>query len=96
MPFSGMDEAKDWMISNQLGRRNLNPMQLSYFRGMKYLSSKESKGGYDKVLSRGQINQTTAERLAYKFKTSPSTIKRDAQFAVGLSGIGRSNPELKK
>ena len=96
MSFSGMDEAKEWMINNQLGRRNLNPLQLIYFRGMMYLSSKKDKGGFDNVLSKGQINQTTAESLAHKFKASPSTIKRDAQFAIGLSGIGRSNPELKK
>jgi len=96
LSFGDKDEAKEWMINNQLGRRNLNPLQLSYFRGMKYLSSKKDKGGYNNVLSKGEINQTTAESLANKFKASPSTIKRDAQFAIGLSGIGRSNTQLKK
>ena len=96
MSFGDKDEAKEWMINNQLGRRNLNPLQLSYFRGMKYLSSKKDMGGYVSVLSKGHINQTTAESLANKFKASPSTIKRDAQFAIGLSGIGRSNTQLKK
>ena len=85
-----------WMINNQLGRRNLNPLQLSYFRGIKYLTSKKDKGGYAKVLSRGHINEFTADSLAHKFKASPSTIKRNAHFAVSLSRIGKANPELKK
>jgi hypothetical protein len=28
--------AKAWMIANQLGRRNLSPDQMSYFRGKQY------------------------------------------------------------
>ena len=79
-----------------MGRRNLNPVQLSFFRGIKYLASKKDKGGYDNVLSKGNINESTAENLAHKFKASPSTIKRDAQFAIGLARIGKSRPELKK
>ena len=96
LTFAGINEAKEWIINNQLGRRNLNPLQLSYFRGMIYLTSKKDKGGYAKVLSRGHINESTADNLAHKFKASPSTIKRDAHFAVGLSRIGKVNPELKK
>jgi hypothetical protein len=28
-----LDAAKAWMIDNQLGRRNLSPHQMSYYRG---------------------------------------------------------------
>src|SRR5947207_16020262 len=31
--FISKDEAKLWMLNNQLGRRNINPDQLSYYRG---------------------------------------------------------------
>ena len=43
--FKSMEEAKDWMLNHQLGRRNLNPDQLSYFRGLKYERMKKKRGG---------------------------------------------------
>jgi len=94
--FKGMDEAKDWMIDNQLGRRNLTPYQLSYFRGYKYERLKKKKGGYQYVLSKGQSGTPTSEKLASVFKVSKNTIKRDAQFTKGLEVIGVSNPKLKQ
>lgn len=94
--FSGIEEVKAWMIDNQLGRRNLNPDQLSYYRGLKYLSLKKNKGGYINVKSKGQNELSTSELLADQFKVSESTIKRDSKFAEGLDIIGGSNLELKR
>jgi hypothetical protein len=93
--FLNIGEVKGWMVDNQLGRRNLNPDQLSYYRGIKYLSLKKNKGGYNQVLSKGQNELLTAEVLSEQFKVSESTIKRDAKFAVGLEIIGKSNRLLK-
>jgi hypothetical protein len=95
MEFANIDGVKEWMIDNQLGRRNLNPDQLSYYRGLKYLSLKKKKGGYDSILSKGQIEPSTSETLSTQFKVSESTIKRDSKFAEGLNIIGVSNPQLK-
>src|SRR5262245_44229262 len=36
-----LDAARAWMITNQLGRRNLAPAQLSYFRGKQYEMQKQ-------------------------------------------------------
>jgi ParB-like chromosome segregation protein Spo0J len=93
--FFDLEEVKVWMVDNQLGRRNLNPDQLSYYRGVKYLTLKKSKGGYTNVLSKGQNELSTTQVLARHFNVSESTIKRDAKFAAGLNAIGRSNPKLK-
>jgi hypothetical protein len=93
--FSNIDDAKGWMVDNQLGRRNLNPDQLSYYRGIKYLALKKNKGGYNQVLSKGQSEHLTAQILSVQFTVSESTIKRDAKFARGLEIIGKSNPQLK-
>ncbi|MGB3848420.1 MAG: ParB N-terminal domain-containing protein [Tunicatimonas sp.] len=93
--FSSMEEAKDWMLNHQLGRRNLNPDQLSYFRGLKYERMKKKRGGYDKVLSSGQSGDKTSEILAKEFNVSDRTILRDAEFAKGIEVIARSNPQLK-
>lgn len=36
LSFKNEDEVKLWMVTNQLGRRNLTPEQQSYFRGKQY------------------------------------------------------------
>ncbi len=96
LEFSNFEQAKVWMLNNQLGRRNLTPDQMSYYRGLKYESLKSQRGGYKNVASKGQKDLSTAERLSLEFKVSEKTIKRDAKFARGLEFIGRSNPELKQ
>ncbi|MEP6736729.1 MAG: ParB/Srx family N-terminal domain-containing protein [Chryseolinea sp.] len=93
--FNNVEEAKVWMIDNQIGRRNLTPDQMSYYRGLKYNSLKKKKGGYDYVKSKGQNEISTSELIAKNFNVSESTIKRDAKFAEGLDIVGRSNPKLK-
>ena len=93
--FKDQDEVISWMINNQLGRRNLNKDQISYYRGLKYENMKRGRGGYGNVLSKGQNEPLTATILARHFKTSESTIKRDAKFARGLDRIGNSNQKLK-
>lgn len=93
--FGSEEEAKDWMINHQLGRRNLNPDQLSYFRGLKYERMKKKRGGYDKVLSSGQSGDKTSEVLAREFNVSDRTILRDAEFAKGIEIIAKGNPKMK-
>lgn len=93
--FDAIDTVKIWMVDNQMGRRNLTPDQLSYYRGLNYLSLRKKRGGYDKVRSKGQSELSTSEQIASKFNISESTIKRDARFAAGLEIIGKSNPALK-
>jgi hypothetical protein len=93
--FRDIEEVKIWMVENQMGRRNLTPDQISYYRGLKYLSLKKKKGGYINVLSKGQNDFSTSEFLATQFNVSESTVKRDAKFAEGLNMIGLTNPGLK-
>lgn len=94
--FKNTEEAKDWMINNQLGRRNLSPQQLSYFRGYKYERIKKNRGGYDNVKSKAQNGLPTSEKLADEFNVSKNTIKRDAHFCKGIEIISQSNPSLKE
>lgn len=95
LQFESFEDVKIWMLNNQLGRRNLNPEQLSYYRGLKYLGMKRNHGGFENVRSKGQNELPTSEKLAKEFKVSESTIKRDAKFAEGLEIIAYSNPQLK-
>lgn len=95
MRFENAEAAKIWMIDNQMGRRNLTSDQISYYRGLKYNSLKQKKGGYSNVLSKGQKDLSTSEKVSKSFSISESTVKRDAKFAEGLDIVGRSNPKLK-
>lgn len=93
--FNSLDEAKYWIINQQLGRRNLTNEQLSYYRGLKYLQLRKLKGGYEKVLSKGQSELLTSEIFSRELKVSTGTIKREANFAKGINVIGDSNNSLK-
>ncbi len=96
-----MKEVRDYMIDNQLGRRNLIPEQASYLRGLRYNSEKLIKGKYERQEHMGQNvpyelmakKETTSARLSKQYKVSEKTIKRDAEFAEGLNLL---SPELKK
>jgi HTH domain len=63
LKFDSMDTAKDYMINHQLGRRNLNPEQISYFRGLKYISLKKEKGKYEREEHNGKIYHYENEAL---------------------------------
>ena len=101
MEFGSRDEATIWIISTQISRRNLTPMQLSYFRGIHYRADKGSygdNGAYAKKRLEYQndiLTKSTAARLANQYKVSSATINRDAKFAVAVDSIGRSSPGAK-
>ena len=105
MEFSSRDEVTIWMIENQVARRNLTPIQLTFFRGMHYKAEKRivtNEAGRnqhsEEVVGQNDHqprNQTTAERLGEKYNVSPRTIRRDAQAAEAISAIGRVSPEAK-
>jgi hypothetical protein len=99
--FQDENEAKTWMINNQLGRRNLSLEQQSYLRGMRYEQEKEEHGGDRKSKQiKGKNfpleNTNTAKKLANEYHVSDKTIKNDAQFAKGIEVIGENNPQIKQ
>lgn len=89
LQFEGIEQVKDYMIDYQLGRRNLTPEQMSYFRGLRYNREKGSQGKYDRVEKDGDFS----EILATEFKVSPRTIKNDGNFAAGIAKL---TPELQQ
>jgi hypothetical protein len=87
--FTNKEEAKIWIINNQLARRNLTSEQMSNLRGMRYnLEKKEDGGRSDRDISGGQNGHPkTAERIGQETGVSASTIKRDAKFAEALDKL---------
>jgi len=94
--FESKEDAKQWMINNQLGRRNLSVLQASFLRGKRYESEK-MKSGQRTDLSQnlGKVEHTH-ERLAKEYSVSKNTITNDAIFAKAIDKIGEVNPELKR
>ncbi|MFD1816548.1 hypothetical protein SAMN04515674_106119 [Pseudarcicella hirudinis] len=101
LSFISLKEVREFMIDNQLGRRNLMPEQAAYLRGLRYNNEKLEKGKYNRDEHKGQNvpydsegkKESTSERLAKQYNVSEKTIKRDAEFA---DGIDRLAPSLKK
>jgi len=93
--FENEDEAKVWIICNQLGRRNLTREQMSYLRGIRYNLEKKKEGGRsDRDLSGDQNEHPkTAEKIAEETGVSAPTVRRDAEFAEAVDDMP---PEEKK
>lgn len=98
--FENRDTVIDWIINNQLGRRNLTPANQSYLRGLQYQREKSKHGGDRKSEeSRGQNVPliSTAQRLAEQHGVAERTIKRDAEFTEAVNTIVQNTaPEVKQ
>lgn len=83
--FKDIEEVKQWMLRNQLNRRNLDPLRISYFRGKLYNEMKQ-----DPTKARKDAGGvTTAEKLADNFGVGEKTIRRDGNVAAGIDAVGR-------
>ena len=79
--------AKRWVIRNQLGRRNLTPAEVSYYRGQEYLEEKRPVGANQYTERVSQNETPTAEAIASRYGVGRATIHRDAQFAQALDRV---------
>jgi ParB-like chromosome segregation protein Spo0J len=82
------EEAINWIIDNQLGRRNLTDSQRSYLRGKRYNIEKKPHGGQIP----GSIDQSdhslkTDEKIAQEDKVGSATVRRDAKFAAAVDSL---------
>jgi hypothetical protein len=95
--FENIEAVKNWMISNQLGRRNLTELQKSYLRGLQYNREKKGLGGDRKSEKSSTQNEylKTVDKLAEEHKVSKATIQRDEKFALGLDKLTEGNKDLK-
>jgi hypothetical protein len=93
-----LDAAKAWMIANQLGRRNLTPEQISYYRGGQYNLYKRQGKRTDVTSpqSEGKL-PSTAERFATGHHVSVATIERDGSYARDVDLIAEAvGPEARQ
>lgn len=87
--FDNEDDVCEWMLTNQLGRRNLEPNIKTLLIGQLYELQKKRRGGDRKSEDFQEENQTdtvavtvkTAEKIAQNFNVSPRTVERAAKVA---------------
>jgi site-specific DNA-methyltransferase (adenine-specific) len=83
--------ARRWIITYQLGRRNLTAEGMSVLRGMLYLEQKKPEGRPEKLGHNGPVSDgDTASSIAEQTGVSPRTVKRDAAFAAALADVAEA------
>jgi len=101
LEFDSRDEVLAWMIKVQIDRRNLTPMQLTYYRGLHYNIEKKLHGDSERFtqnVPRGQnvtLEGSTASRLSEQYRVTSRTIKRDGEIADVIIAIGLESEEAK-
>lgn len=100
--FKDLEEAKDWMINNQLGRRNVTEETKSFLRGLQYKREKKKQGwqtgqaiSSSEKRSKGD-GKRTVEILAKQHNVSSSTIQRDEKFVDAVDKLTGENLVLRK
>jgi hypothetical protein len=93
--FDNRDQAKLWIICNQLSRRNLTPEDKTYLIGIQYKLEKKEVGGQlpRKGVGQNEPPLSTAEKIAEQHHVSPATVKRAEKFA---DAVDKLSPEEKK
>ncbi|MCL2424803.1 MAG: hypothetical protein FWD05_00540 [Oscillospiraceae bacterium] len=95
MEFDSRDEVLIWIISTQVARRNLNPLQLSFYRGLHYHADKRivtnagGKNQYDEIASKNQLepqNEVHPQGLQIE---GPTAMRLAEHYNVSHSTISR-------
>ena len=102
--FATREDALVYMLQVQLGRRNLTPQWISYYRGKQYelekyeISNAMGRNQHSEVGGQNdpQPREKTAVRLAKEHSVAPKTIKRDAKVATVIDRISEVSQEAKQ
>ena len=82
------DDAINWIIENQLGRRNLTDSQRSYLRGKRYNTEKKTHGGQiPGSIDQSDHSSKTDEKIAAELSVGSATVRRDAKFAAAVDSL---------
>jgi len=102
--FDSREDVIIWVITNQVARRNLTPVQLSYYRGLHYSKERNKTTNPNgnnqyKVVESNNCTQPqtsgTAKILAKQYDVSRDTIFSDAKAASTIDAIGEASKEAK-
>jgi hypothetical protein len=85
MDFASKEDAINWIINNQLGRRNLTKSQIWYLRGKRYNTEKKASHRPEKGDQSDHVK--TSDKIAQESKVSQITVRRDAKFAAAVDSL---------
>lgn len=100
--FLDRNQAKEWIIKNQLGRRNITNEQRLRLIGQMQENRKKSVGGQvnntnaeKRIVQNEPIVSTksTAAQIAEEVGVSESTVKRAEKFSKGIDAIQEVSPD---
>jgi hypothetical protein len=93
LTFKTREDARNWIIDNQLCRRNLSEERKAYLRGKRYNAEKREKEETLKQNNQKGQNvptERTSAKLAAQFDVDEKTIRRDAKFADAVDAIEKN------
>lgn len=94
LSFDDRLAAREWVLKNQLGRRNLSPDMIAYLRGRLYDTRKEREGRPNKrSQNETVISGRTSEKIAAETGVHRQTIMRDAAFATAVDEIAKNTDQ---
>jgi hypothetical protein len=84
--------ARNWIIDNQLNRRNINDDQRTYLLGKRYKEEKKEEGRpkFSPKLGHTGLdtdNTSTDPNISEQSKVSPNTVKRAEKFADAVDVV---------
>ncbi len=99
--FTDEDEVCEWIITNQLGRRNLEPNIKTLFIGQLYEFQKKRQGAPEgnknavenKVVTVSTLNLKTAEAIAEDFGVTEKTVRNAAKVAQAFEEADEETKE---
>jgi len=78
---------KEWIIKNQLGRRNLTEQEASYYRGKLYESMKRQGARTDLTSAQNEQKLNTTKEISDQYGVSERTVIRDEQFSQSVDKV---------
>ena len=94
--WSPFKAKKEWIIKNQLGRRNLTEQEASYYRGKLYESRKRQGARTDLTSGQNVQKLSTAEEIGKQYGVDEKTIRRDATYAKAVDKVAEEVGEEAK
>jgi hypothetical protein len=88
MHFDTLEDVQNWVVAEQLSKRNLTKFQQAYLIGVRYNTEKKSHGG-DRKSSDQSDHMKTSLRLASMFNVAEATVRRAGTFAEAVDSLNK-------
>lgn len=88
-------DAINWIINNQINKRNLTAEERRYLIGIRYRQEKKQQGGQIPGSGQNVHSIKTAEKIAAEYKIDEKAVRRAEKFADGVDAIAKVNPTLR-